>query len=673
MADNQSVLSFITDPGFEDVQRNTLIMKSLNDIQTADNGVNSVYLYSNFQDLILTSDKMGYTYETFFDQNALDLYSEDLYGPIVSRSVVSSSGSQQDCITLYQNIPRNSTGSIGCLILNMDINYLFSTRDEAAIMQMSVYDADGSCLYTQNSNGPVPMTKDFQNQLYKSNGAFTYDIENEPQIILSSFSPVTGWTYVGTSPIPVFYNSYRATSRLLLRIAALTLVLSFLFSFVIAYRLYLPLKHLVDMVSGKKAPCSNEQLPEEYRFIHNAYQNMEEAIQSARPAVTNDFFFSLLLGKQFTQDDIRAKLSFIGENYTTEDYAAILLQISDYEEYCHAFPESVQSLHQYTLSKTVSVMLEKLSFPCTFFKTDQSTWALILNLSSIDTSQKESVLRNTETLMNQYIKDYSFFKIATGGIYHAITDLHYSYQDAMEALRLLQYQEGKEPAVPELFFSDAKSRETLFQALRTGSLKDVENYCQEIFCSMSEQSCSNELIFSTASNIVNSSLKILIELGIDLDSPNNPHHSEYYYELLQSSLSPEDLCQNTIQILNNIVNLIQTFNKTHSHRIVERMIDYINNHLQEDISLNDLAELCNLSPSYVSRLFKENLNIGFLEYLNTLRISRAKKLLKETKITIEQIGFQVGFRNVRSFMRTFKQYENMTPGQYRTGTPPQQP
>ena len=82
--------------------------------------------------------------------------------------------------------------------------------------------------------------------------------------------------------------------------------------------------------------------------------------------------------------------------------------------------------------------------------------------------------------------------------------------------------------------------------------------------------------------------------------------------------------------------------------------------------MNDLASLCHLTPSYVSRLFKENLEIGFVEYINTLRISRAKKLLKETKITVEQIGFQVGFNNVRSFMRTFKQYENITPGQYRT-------
>jgi AraC-like DNA-binding protein len=54
--------------------------------------------------------------------------------------------------------------------------------------------------------------------------------------------------------------------------------------------------------------------------------------------------------------------------------------------------------------------------------------------------------------------------------------------------------------------------------------------------------------------------------------------------------------------------------------------------------------------------------MGFVEYLNPNRIKRAKILLEETQIMVDQIGFEVGFNNVRSFMRTFKQYEGISPG-----------
>ena len=83
------------------------------------------------------------------------------------------------------------------------------------------------------------------------------------------------------------------------------------------------------------------------------------------------------------------------------------------------------------------------------------------------------------------------------------------------------------------------------------------------------------------------------------------------------------------------------------------------------VMLQALADLCGISPSYVSRLFRERLNIGFVEYLNTLRVRRAQKLLEETEQSIEKVGLSVGFNTNRSVVRTFKQYCGLTPSQYR--------
>ena len=162
---------------------------------------------------------------------------------------------------------------------------------------------------------------------------------------------------------------------------------------------------------------------------------------------------------------------------------------------------------------------------------------------------------------------------------------------------------------------------------------------------------------------MNQILEILISLDIDVDS-----YPELgvFYKSLKNCLTIGDiqmLLKNTAYIA---ASCVESFNRRNSGKNIERLKEYVRTHLGEDISLQDLADICQMSPSYVSRLFKKHLNMGFVEYISTLRINRAKKLLEDTQMTVEQVGFQVGFNNVRSFMRLFKQYEGTSPGQYRT-------
>ena len=110
---------------------------------------------------------------------------------------------------------------------------------------------------------------------------------------------------------------------------------------------------------------------------------------------------------------------------------------------------------------------------------------------------------------------------------------------------------------------------------------------------------------------------------------------------------------------------ICTYHIPHPDKPIEKLLTYIHTHIHEDISPTRPSDVCHMSPSYISRLFKKELDIGFVEYLNRFRVQRAEQLLKETTLSVEQVGYQVGFTNIRSFLRVFKQYTNISPGQYR--------
>lgn len=93
--------------------------------------------------------------------------------------------------------------------------------------------------------------------------------------------------------------------------------------------------------------------------------------------------------------------------------------------------------------------------------------------------------------------------------------------------------------------------------------------------------------------------------------------------------------------------------------------EYIDNHYSEDITLASMAEKAYLSPNYLSTKFKKIIGVGMLDYLNDLRIAKAKELLLKTNKNNEKIAEELGFTNVRSFLRSFKAIVGQTPTEYR--------
>lgn len=97
----------------------------------------------------------------------------------------------------------------------------------------------------------------------------------------------------------------------------------------------------------------------------------------------------------------------------------------------------------------------------------------------------------------------------------------------------------------------------------------------------------------------------------------------------------------------------------------EKILSYIDNHFQHDISLESIADYCNMSPSYFCRYFKNNFGKTFVDYLNHLRVEKACVELAETSNSIIRIALDNGFHNISYFNKCFKNIMRLTPSQYR--------
>ena len=98
---------------------------------------------------------------------------------------------------------------------------------------------------------------------------------------------------------------------------------------------------------------------------------------------------------------------------------------------------------------------------------------------------------------------------------------------------------------------------------------------------------------------------------------------------------------------------------------VRKIICYIDDHFQDKISLEQIAEEIHMNRTYISVLFKKETGIKFSDYLQKVRLKKAGKMIEETRVSIQEIAEQTGFFDAAHLSRVFKENYQMTPLEYR--------
>jgi AraC-like DNA-binding protein len=97
---------------------------------------------------------------------------------------------------------------------------------------------------------------------------------------------------------------------------------------------------------------------------------------------------------------------------------------------------------------------------------------------------------------------------------------------------------------------------------------------------------------------------------------------------------------------------------------VQKAVEYIVQHFQEEVSMKDMLAITNMSNSAFCNAFKKTCRMTFKEYLLNVRIGYACRLLTDETLNISQIAYNCGFENLSNFNRQFKKIRNITPSQF---------
>lgn len=152
---------------------------------------------------------------------------------------------------------------------------------------------------------------------------------------------------------------------------------------------------------------------------------------------------------------------------------------------------------------------------------------------------------------------------------------------------------------------------------------------------------------------------LVLQIGLAIKNAlqNNPSGSRLYAETMVNALSVH-LLQHYSARKPQIKEYLNGLSKGQLNLIIE----YIQNHLDKDLGLKELAFLLHMSPHYFCYLFKQSMGMTPHQYVIKTRVDRAKELLLKGKYTIAQVALMVGFANQSHLNRHFKKLVGVTPG-----------
>lgn len=204
----------------------------------------------------------------------------------------------------------------------------------------------------------------------------------------------------------------------------------------------------------------------------------------------------------------------------------------------------------------------------------------------------------------------------------------------------------------------------LMEMLHDGKEEAALNLLQDVTNDIILESVgSNDVIRTKAIELIVLTSRIAVNHGISQDRVSKINTS--YMRLLLMQDSVDDICfqlREAILLYQKEIRERKVKPEPESIRIMKQ---YMKENFYKNLTLDMIADTAFLSASYASRLFKKEQDISIMEFLLQIRMTEARRLLKETDLSIEEISERTGYSDSGYFTKVFRKSEGKTPSQYR--------
>ena len=543
---------------------------------------------------------------------------------------------------------------------------------------ISILDEDNNVLISTSNNN----MKEFQwiENMSKRDEICVVDGEND-NIILIAFSNVSRLKYVSVIPKGLFWKEMNYIKGLIAIALVFFILITSALSIFFTMRNYAPIREILLNIT-EKAEIPFEQKDNEYTFIKNIIENIlnknemiEEQLKKQVNMIKNDFLVKLLKGKVDDEEYARNVLETYNVRYSGDSFLVIIFYIEDYERLFEGYRSVSTREKLRTVSFVIENVIEELikeDNECTMVEIDNNVLGYIINFNEaekpdIQLKIKDSLIKAQEVLSNHIWID---FRCSLSGINKTFLGLSYCYQQAMDAMeymmmfgiqRIICYEDIKKPRSNYNYYTEKES--ILINCIKNGNYERAKEIIDELFNDYFEgENVSIELGRCLIFSILNSIIKAIgYGDAISFIDEVKP------VSTISECKTLDEIREKINEFLKFAYEYINSENKQDdTYHLVIRVSEYVKeNYKDSNLNVQTVGIHFEMTPNYLSKKFKEQTGESLLTYINKVRLEEAKRLLKQGTLTIEKIAHETGHLSSIAFIRTFKKYEGITPGQYK--------
>ena len=298
--------------------------------------------------------------------------------------------------------------------------------------------------------------------------------------------------------------------------------------------------------------------------------------------------------------------------------------------------------------------------------------AMILNVGENPESHVE-VLAGTVDSLQKFIRDHFGFSVAVfaGEAHEGLAGVHESWLEAREAEGFIDaldedyisYREIRNSSERKYDYSQ-EQEEKIISALASHNVSLAVSYINKVLdTNFLENKLSSEIRKCLLYDLAGTLMKASEKTGQPEKNELGGVPSEFGLKDLSASMSLDDIREKFCRMAEQIGREKTGEGSSQNQILCQEVLAYIRaNYSDPDLNISQTGQHFRMTPAYLSSIFRKETGESLLKVITMTRVSEAEKLLKAGASVVEA-GEKVGFRDSSTFIRTFKKYTGVTPGQ----------
>ncbi|SDD11561.1 AraC-type DNA-binding protein [Paenibacillus sp. UNCCL117] len=568
-------------------------------------------------------------------------------------------------------VANNESSSLNILVL-LNADKLLRHVNQDAMMQ-------GTSLIVMDDNRNIILNTDkswdivdMLRELNPGAGSTETTVKNKDYEYNLFQSNYNGFLYINKSPYK--FKDLDAVTAVNRQIMAVAIASATILSALLSLYLYKPVRHIVRLIG------SREEHGADYGRIRTGIVRIQAenaSIKTQLDAYSAQLrqaaILSALHGSAPARETEQRLQQFVPELYASSRFVLVAFRL-------HAAAESGQ-FEAGALDETFGSLEAELlrHVPQAFMlQTGERTCLGVIGLGR--SAQREDAVHGLREMLGQRQAsetDTGVWNAAVSRSYSSEAN-HYrqAYREVIDALDY-RNMDSRDPVIDCLairptwkVYAPLDEIEKLSKLVMIGNAEEALRIVEEIVQGNEAWSVHRHQLVSVAKTCFYEMLRQLE--ASDLEPKQLIALEQDFLRSLQTAASSED-----IQEL--LVRAVRFMAEACSRAVPKSKLDrasivhYIEQHYMEDLHLEHMAGILETTPKYFSNYFKKTFGVNFVEYVNKVRLSHAKDLLKSTELSVAEIGKLAGYDSSSRFTNTFRKYYGVAPSEYRKSSQPEQP